>query len=39
MTLDADALRDLLCSRLCEDVGVVERPDGELMLRTQLQVP
>ncbi len=39
MTLDAEALRDLLCSRLCEDVGVVERPDGELMLRTHFRFP
>ncbi len=39
MTLDADALRDLLCSRLCEDVGVVERSDGELMLRTHFRFP
>lgn len=39
MTLDADALRDLLCSRLCEDVGVVQRPDGELLLRTHFKFP
>ena len=39
MTLDAQALRDLLCSRLCQDVGVVERPDGELMLRTHFRFP
>ena len=39
MTLNADSLRDLLCSRLCEDVGVVERPDGALMLRTHFKFP
>ena len=39
MTLDADALRNLLCERLCEDVGVDARPDGELMLRTHFRFP
>ena len=39
MTLDANALRNLLCERLCEDVGVDERPDGELMLRTHFSFP
>ena len=39
MTLDADALRALLCERLCEDVRVDERPDGELMLRTHFTFP
>ena len=39
MTINAEALRDLLCARLCEDVGVVERPDGELMLRTHFTFP
>ena len=39
MTLDADALRNLLCERLCEDVRVDERPDGELMLRTHFCFP
>ena len=39
MTLDADALRNLLCERLCEDVGVDARPDGELMLRTHFTFP
>ena len=39
MTLDADALRDLLCERLCEDVGVDSRADGELMLRTHFTFP
>ena len=39
MTLDVGALRSLLCERLCEDVGVDERPDGELMLRTHFCFP
>lgn len=39
MTLNADSLREFLCARLCEDVGVVERPDGELMLRTHFKFP
>ena len=39
MTLDIDALRILLCQRLCEDVGVEARPDRELMLRTHFRFP
>ena len=39
MTLDVGALRSLLCERLCEDVGVDERPDGELMVRTHFCFP
>ena len=39
MTLDARALRALLCERLCSDVVVEERPDGELMLRTHFSFP
>jgi hypothetical protein len=39
MGLDVGALRDLLCSRLCEDVQVDERPDGDLMLRTHFRFP
>ena len=39
MTLDAKALRNLLCERLCEDVVVDGRPDGELMLRTHFCFP
>ena len=39
MTLDANALRNLLCERLCEDVRVDERPDGEFMLRTHFSFP
>ena len=37
--LDHDALRDLLCKRLCEDVRVERRPDGALMLRTHFEFP
>ena len=39
MSLDVGALRDLLCTRLCEDVQVDERPDGGLMLRTHFRFP
>ena len=39
MTIDIATLRNLLCERLCEDVGVDERPDGELMLRTHFMFP
>jgi len=39
VTIDTTALRELLCARLCEDVGVSERPDGELMLRTHFTFP
>ena len=34
-----DALRTLLCERLCEEVRVEERPDGALMLRTHFAFP
>ena len=39
LTLDADLLKNLLCERLCEDVGVDERPNGEFMLRTHFTFP
>ena len=39
MMIDTTALRELLCARLCEDVGVSERPDGGLMLRTHFTFP
>ncbi len=39
MTLDAEALREFLCARLCEDVGVIARPDGEVMMRTHFKFP
>ena len=38
-TLDTEALRQLLCQRLCGDVRVQERPDGALMLRTNFHFP
>ena len=34
-----DALQKLLCERLCEEVRVDVRPDGELMLRTTFEFP
>ena len=37
--IDLDALRKLLCERLCEDVGIDQRPDGALMLHTRFQFP
>ena len=39
MTIDEQALRDLLCKRLCQDVTIDRRPDGALMLRTQFRFP
>ena len=39
MTINPDALRNLLCERLCEDVSVDARPDGALMLRTHFEFP
>ncbi len=39
MTLDPEALRSLLCERLCEEVGIHARPDGALMLRTHFTFP
>ena len=39
MTINEDAIRDLLCERLCQDVGIDRRPDGALMLRTQFRFP
>ena len=39
MTLDVDALKRLLCERLCEDVLVERRSDGELMIRTYFSFP
>ncbi len=37
--IDLEALRKLLCERLCADIGVEERPDGEMMLRTRFEFP
>ncbi len=39
MALDRDALRKLLCERLCQEVDVEQRPDGELMLSTHFEFP
>lgn len=39
MTLDASALESLLCERLSEEVRLVKRPDGALMLRTGFEFP
>ncbi len=39
MNLDTKALGALLCKRLCEEVRVVERPDGALLLRTRFSFP
>ena len=39
MTLDTNALRTLLCERLCEEVRVEARPDGALMVRTHFAFP
>ena len=39
MALDTDALRTLLCARLCEDVRIDQRPDGALMVRTHFAFP
>ena len=39
MTLNLDALRTLLCERLCEDVKVAQRPDGAMMLQTHFEFP
>ena len=39
MNIDLDSLRKLLRERLCEDVQVVPRPDGALMVRTRFRFP
>ncbi len=39
MPVNASALQQLLCERLCEDVQLTERPDGALMLRTHFEFP
>ena len=39
MTLNAESLSTLLCERLCEDVVLEERSNGELMLRTHFEFP
>ena len=39
MTINVRALQELLCRRLCEDVIVDQRPDGDLMLHTHFRFP
>ena len=39
MTIDVDALETLLCERLCDEVRLVARPDGALMVRTPFRFP
>ena len=39
MTLNIGALKKLLCERLCEDITIDRRPDGELMVRTRFEFP
>ncbi len=39
MALDTDALQKLLCERLCEEVYMIKRPDGAVMLRTHFEFP
>ena len=39
MTVDASALQKLLCERLCDEVKLVARPDGALMLHTPFRFP
>ena len=37
--LEGNALRDLLCERLCQDVSIDRRPDDAFMLRTHFMFP
>lgn len=39
MTINVSALQEILCRRLCEDVVVDQRPDGDLMLHTHFRFP
>lgn len=39
MTIDHEALRNLLCQRLCEDVLLDRRPDGTWMIRSYFRFP
>lgn len=39
MALDPDALRRLLCDRMCEDVRVDQRPNGDFVVRTHFAFP
>lgn len=36
---EVDTLRSLLCERLCRDITIDERPDGNLMVRTHFEFP
>ena len=39
MTLKPETLQKLLCERLCQEVRVQQRPDGDIMLRTNFEFP
>lgn len=39
MTINTEALQNLLCERLCSEVGIERRPDGSVMLRTHFRFP
>ena len=39
MALNTNSLQRLLCERLCEDIQLSARPDGELMLSTHFEFP
>lgn len=39
MEIDIDALQKRLCDRMCEDVQLSRRPDGELMVHTHFEFP
>ena len=39
MPFDTARLQQILCEKLCDDVQVVRRPDGKLMLRTGFEFP
>lgn len=39
MALDVEKLQRVLCENLCNDVQLVHRPDGALMLRTDFEFP
>ncbi len=37
MTIDVSGLRKMMCEQLCRDIGIVESPDGLLMLQSQFE--
>ncbi len=39
MGINSDTLQNVLRERLCQDVKLLERPDGELMLHTHFEFP